>query len=343
MKRGWLPAMADTLILKDVSALSNLPGPSDVPGRNVLGAPAAEAEYRPALPQEVDDALSLILGSGAAPAALEQVREFEEFARMRGIDLANTWVAGADGRLAWALLPILSPGKTMMLLMPACRPESIDVGRLIEAICEHFASRGVYLAQALLDPADAPGRELFARRRFREMAELLYLQASIRRTSRPPALPTGFAWLNYSEDSHALFTRAIQDSYCDTLDCPGLNGLREIEDVVAGHKASGEFDPRFWFVLLERDLPHGVLLLNKVPRSESAELVYVGLAPAARGRGIGQLLMRQAQWAVKQMQLASIALAVDSRNQPALSLYYRNGFQRVGCRIALMRDLRESA
>ena len=75
------------------------------------------------------------------------------------------------------------------------------------------------------------------------------------------------------------------ESYQQSLDCPLLNGLREIGDVIAGHQASGEFNPRFWFVLSERDMPRGVVLLNRVPRTDTAELVYFGLAPAARGAG----------------------------------------------------------
>jgi ribosomal protein S18 acetylase RimI-like enzyme len=36
----------------------------------------------------------------------------------------------------------------------------------------------------------------------------------------------------------------------------------------------------------------------------------------------------------------NLSLAVDSRNQPALRLYYRHGMRRIGSRIALIRDLR---
>ena len=35
-----------------------------------------------------------------------------------------------------------------------------------------------------------------------------------------------------------------------------------------------------------------------------------------------------------------LSLAVDANNAPALRLYYRHGLQRVGSKIAMMRDLR---
>ena len=61
----------------------------------------------------------------------------------------------------------------------------------------------------------------------------------------------------------------------------------------------------------------------------------------ARGRGIGNLLVRHALAAVcNQMRLAKITLAVDSRNIPALKLYYRHGMQQIGTKTAMLRDLR---
>jgi hypothetical protein len=38
--------------------------------------------------------------------------------------------------------------------------------------------------------------------------------------------------------------------------------------------------------------------------------------------------------------LPRLCLAVDALNVPALKLYYRQGMQRVGSKLALMRDLR---
>jgi ribosomal protein S18 acetylase RimI-like enzyme len=40
------------------------------------------------------------------------------------------------------------------------------------------------------------------------------------------------------------------------------------------------------------------------------------------------------------MNVALLSLAVDARNAPALNLYYRHGLQRVGSKLALMKDLR---
>jgi mycothiol synthase len=335
--RHVLPKLADDVILKGVRVLSNFLGRGDGP------EPAGPVEYRPARADEVQPGLAMILGSGAAPAGHEQVLDFLQFASARGINVNDLWVVATKGKLVWGVLPIVNPGHTALLFAPPRRPADCDVAPLIDALCDHLGQRSVYLAQALLDPADNPGRAMMASLGFREMAELLYLQSNAPRALAPGELPDSFFWQTYSPQTHPLFAEAILDSYQQSLDCPGLNGLRDIEDVIAGHKASGEFNPRFWFVLMERDMPRGVVLLGRVPRTDAAELVYLGLARAARGRGLSDLMMRQALWAVREMNLSRLTLAVDSHNAPAIRLYYRHGMQRIGSKVALMRDLRPGA
>jgi ribosomal protein S18 acetylase RimI-like enzyme len=52
------------------------------------------------------------------------------------------------------------------------------------------------------------------------------------------------------------------------------------------------------------------------------------------------MLVRQALTTTAAAKLPRLSLAVDSRNEPALRLYYRHGMQRVCSKVALMRDLR---
>lgn len=291
---------------------------------------------RPARADEIHPALRLVLGSGGTPADHEQVVEFISLAHQRGINLSDIWVAERNGQIASALLPIVSPGRTMLVLMPIARGRDIAPGALLEEVCQRFGQRGVYLAQALLDPAEPAQEKLFAVHGFRRMAELLYLHGGVR-NAEFPELPEGMSWQTYSPQTHSLFAQAIISTYQNSLDCPGLNGLRNIEDVLAGHKASGEFDPRHWYLLTENGEGRGVLLLSRLVNSDSAELVYVGLATEARSRGLSDLLMRQAIAATAQMGRPRLALAVDSKNIPALRLYYRFGFAKAGSKVAMMR------
>ncbi len=291
------------------------------------------------------DGLRLILSAHGQLADNAQVLEFLQFAVARKIVLSDLWLAEADGRIIWAVLPIVSPGRTMLLLGPSHYPVAAGnnaPARLADAVCTHFSGRGVKLAQSLIEPADADARNLLQGVQFHPMAELEYLQANVRRSFPTPRLEAQLSWIRYTRETHPLFAGTIARTYQNSLDCPGLNGLRDMEDIIAGHKSSGEFDPSLWFLLTDSAAnkePLGVLLLSVMPRHEAMELVYVGLIPEARGRALGSLLIRQALAVTAASNLPKLSLAVDAGNSPALKLYHRHGFQHVGRKLAMMRIL----
>jgi ribosomal protein S18 acetylase RimI-like enzyme len=287
-------------------------------------------------------ALQMILGADGKLADESQAGEFLRFTASRGVPLSDLWLGEADGRLLWATLPIVSPGRTMLLLGASARwaksrPDAVSM--VIESVCRDFAQRDVQLAQVLIDPADQPTIDAYVAGGFARMAELLYLQRHIRRAHAPPPLPAPFAVHPYSDEAHAAFAAAIAVSYEDSLDCPPLNGVRSVEDIIAGHKSAGEFDPNDWFVVTHGDQAVAVLLLSRTIHGEGMELVYLGLSPQVRGFGIGDHLVRMAFARVLERKLSRLTLAVDSQNAPALRLYHRHGMQRVASKIAMMREL----
>src|SRR3954462_6521706 len=96
-----------------MSSLSNFLRPGDAhfdDGRDI--------DYRPVQRQEIEPALRLILASGGGPASDEQVLDFLAFALHRGIEVSGTWVAVRNGLILWALLPVVSPGRTMLMFSP---------------------------------------------------------------------------------------------------------------------------------------------------------------------------------------------------------------------------------
>ena len=70
----------------------------------------------------------------------------------------------------------------------------------------------------------------------------------------------------------------------------------------------------------------GVLILNPVPESAGWELCYVGLAPEARGQGLGADLTRTALREARFAGAGRMTLTVDRRNAPARRMYERLGF-----------------
>lgn len=332
------PLAPNRVILSPVGILSNS-------RESLAGTDAgigSTFEYRTARPAEIQAALRVMLG-GQGRGEERQVAEFREFAACRGIDIDEIQIAKATDSIAWALLPVISAGRTALLLGAGDPPPALSMeqsGALIERACARCASRGVDLVQVLLDPTDQRAICLFAAHGFGWIAELLYMQSAARSRAPRIVLPVSWQWETYGAQSHAAFAATVTASYQQSLDCPGLNGLRSIEDVIAGHKAGGEFDPRFWYLLRVNEEPAGVLLVNRVPRNDVAELVYLGVSPSARRKGVGEVLLRQAFAAAATLGARRLTLAVDSENEPAVRLYCRQGMQRLGSKVAMMRDLR---
>jgi mycothiol synthase len=306
------------------------------------GESPGELICRPAWRDELSAGLRIILAASSRPADDEQILDFLRLAVQRGIDLNRMWLAERKGKLLWALLPIVSPGRTMLLLAPSIAPpngEESAARTLIGRVVEHYSHQEVRLAQVLLDPSDSTAHRLFVASGFQRLAELVYLQKVVRGGEQPPALPPGTSLSTYSPETHDLFARTIVASYENSLDCPALNGLRNIEDVIAGHKATGEHDPRLWFLLSEGAEPAGALLLSRTPRTDALELVYLGVSHRFRGKGYGDLLVRHALAMAAREGLSRLTLAVDGQNPPALRVYYRNGLSRLCTRIALLKEL----
>ena len=204
---------------------------------------------------------------------------------------------------------------------------------------------GLVLLQAMLEPSDAAGKTVFAQAGLTQLATLTYMER------KPPASPPVVAFPNdvtleaYSAKAHGLFGQAITDSYKETLDCPALSGMRDVDDVIAGHKAVGPFDPQLWSLVLRRVSPDspprvaGCLLLSEIPARRALELVYLGLAPFARGQGLGRALMQRVLAIASRRHFDLATLAVDAANIPAVKLYRRCGYVSVAQRVAMVKRL----
>ena len=175
---------------------------------------------------------------------------------------------------------------------PANRSETADA--LLGELLELFVTQGLKIAQALLRPQD---------------------QGRFSAASRPPAFgtwPTCDTWsacrsngprpspLQSSPTSRpasaniARLKRVIEQTFEQTLDCPGLSEIRNTDDLLTEYRAIGQFDPALWLIVRQGESDIGCLLLANHPEASQWELVYVGIARGARGRGRGLEIVRRA-------------------------------------------------
>ena len=270
--------------------------------------------------------------------------EFMQVAVWRGLDLTSIWVvADAKDRLHWAVLPMPLAGRaTLLMVPPRLRPslQSRHVSESIAGSLIESGRRGVTLAQVLLDPEHRAVQRAVVESGFEEIAELVYLGRQVRNPINGRILPDKYRLWRYDQSTHFRFGRCIERTYVDSLDCPRLNGRRATEDIIDGHKAAGEFDPELWMLLSDvDDNDLGVLLLNRLQGRAGYELVYIGLTPEARGKGIADCLIRTALNALAAEGGGQIVTACDASNGPARKLYHRHGFAHLYARRALVKEL----
>lgn len=312
----------------------------------------ATIQIRPAGPTETRTALrfSLATADRRDAAALERhVTAFIEYARAMSLDLSLQWFCESGGRPIAACTCLVSPGRTAMLLLPSAGRPGLDeraLDHLIAHAADEMESRGVRLFQSLIEVDDTIRQAALQRAGFREIAVLLYLErpAVGARASRKPDLPDSMAarpcrWISYTAADDDVFARLIEATYIDGLDCPGLSELRDIDDVIEGHKHAGRFDSRRWSLLLCDEHPAGCILFAENPLRPAVELVYMGVHPDFRRQSVGRYILDWGLHGACADGITAVTLAVDAGNAPARRLYDRAGFRQTMRRRAMIRPL----
>jgi len=286
------------------------------------------------------EALELAFAELDPEERAQQIAFFHRLAGPANRPPQGPYVATRSGRLVGAIYWQLQPGKAGTIWPPGLRAGGqVAAGELVRAACESLAHHGAQIVQCLLRPGSQAAGERLEAAGFDHLAELYYmvsLPADFPQS--PPSTPLVFE--PYTPEAHARFAAVLAATYKGTQDCPRLNGVRAIDDVLAGYQASGDFDPARWLLVRGvalasrqcapggdpvRDV--GCLILADYPNQGNYELVYMGLLPEVRGNRWGAVIARYAQWRARAAGRERLVLAVDASNQPALAMYSRVGFR----------------
>jgi len=174
----------------------------------------------------------------------------------------------------------------------------------------------------------------------RHLASLDYMERPINGSPLPQAsLPDGIELAAWDPADRGMLEALLVETYVETLDCPGLAQMRTPADIVDGHLAAGDHDPSLWTIARSHGRPVGALLLSPSPQTDSVEVIYLGIAAEARGRGLGRALLAHGLGLVADRPERMMALAVDARNTPATALYARTGFRTLRRREAFVAHL----
>jgi mycothiol synthase len=291
--------------------------------------------------EDVVNALRLIFRNSPEPTQSFQVAAIRDeierspkanrillWFRRGGPPIGAVWAQIRSGRVA-ALWP---PG----LVDP---DEPGIATALVTAVLSKAAEAGVRLVQFLLDDRIAEADWLIECG-FKKAANLLYLVCP--RARFPSRRPRGrlifepiceLSTTAMTQDKSARLAHIIERTYEKSLDCPVLQGVRSVEDVIAGYQGTGDFNPSRWFFVRHprRESDIGCLLLTEHLLVLRAEIIYMGILPEERGNGWGLEIVRYAQWLARRPVAHAankeLGLAVDAANQPAVDAYLRAGFE----------------
>lgn len=302
------------------------------------------------------DAAASRLVARANPPRADAGRLFLESARRHRIDLTNMWVSVSGDQSAairsvrQVALAVPGAGRTAMFFTttPAPGPECAE---LSEVVLAAGGAAGERLGQALLEPDETTIAESLTLAGFTRLADLAYLRmtlpsqrAASQTAPAPLELPPGVEATTWRAGDEEDLIAALDRSYIDTLDCPELCALRTTRDTYESHRATGgagAFDPGLWWIVRVNGAPEGALLLSPCPEQGHVELVYLGLSPVLRGRGVATALLRHGldTLARRTRPERMVTCAVDQRNAPAKRLYASAGFREFAARSAYVRRL----
>ncbi len=295
-------------------------------------------------------------------------RRFLMTTKAQGVDLRCFFASvGEDGGVREAALCVPGAGRTGMFFtsQPGSSAREGELSRVIDAACGVAvgrSGRGAAIAQALLLPSEGGAERAFSGSGFTKLAKLAYLRRRAR-AGREEALAEPWGSAIGSErvevsgvsviravaipasERDGRFISGLSRSYEATKDCPLLCDIRDPADVLESHQAVGELDWSLWWLIEEGGEALGAMLWNVMSRGKtpgtggSAELVYMGVAPTLRGRGLGRGLLSYALAELQSRGVTEATCAVDLSNDAACGLYDAFGFRRFAERVAYVKKL----
>ncbi len=232
-----------------------------------------------------------------------------------------------------------NPGRTALLLQSPHDARGVDETALVEllrAACTASLEANIAFVQAMVDPENPAETDVLVRAGFEKLAELLFMRLDLSSRVAPDsaAKNPALAWRNYGQFDEAELGRVIESTYVDSCDCPRLCSLRDIAEVIAGHKSGGLARPDAWWIVDVDGVAAGCILVNDYAQSLSGDVAYLGVVPASRGMGLSREMLRRSAEKARKRGLKSLTLAVDADNLFARRVYDSEGFEELHRRLA---------
>ena len=263
-------------------------------------------------------------------------------AEWESVPVGFGWFQIQSDGIALLCLPIVRPPGT-----PAFQPEVQQ--KLMHHILDILRDEEVWLAQVALEVVSLADQDLLEEHHFQKIADIQLMQldlnslegdsrgreASAKKTEEE--MEAGFTEENIfamfspsCEASQDRFASLIDRTYVGSKDCPAILPYRYGSQAIRSHTLVGSILPDQWRIYGQKQQIIGVTLMNELVSDELWEVVYCGLVPEARGRGLGFKMLSHALESAKLNGVKRVQLGVDLENEPAVRLYQKLGFRETG-------------
>jgi len=245
------------------------------------------------------------------------------------LSLEGLLVAHLRAQAVASLLYLRQPDESVSLILPQLNPGNPDAQHAHACLMAELVAQvdqiGATYTQCLLDRSETTAATLLKNHGFRCVTQLEFRGRELSGKLPEPVQElqaTSFASRQHRED----FVAVIEATYENSLDCVALKGRRSAEQALANHRSAGVFDPELWTLYHNGQTWVGVLLANRHPAQQAAEVVYMGVVAGHRGQGLGRDVLLTAMRQLSTAGVERIFLAVDSGNQYATLVYDQLGF-----------------
>ncbi len=326
------------------------PSPSPSTGEGRGEGDAAHSGIHPSPPTPLPQGARGV--SSYSPSPREESHQLPRsvvFEACRGEQLLGAiWVQRQPGRTA-----SFEPARVIEKAVETPVVAEQVVQALMQQAITFAIEGGARMFQTLLETDVGTDARRLQEAGFQHAAELLYLVSDCRAfPESAPAESLEFEPLGpdtrpcaenspvqlFDRHSFNRLAEIVQRTYVGTLDCPQLDGVRPIDEILEGYRAVGQFNSAHWLLVRRDGRDVGCLLLAEHAQG-TWELVYMGLISGVRGHGWGLDVVRHAQWLARGGAAQRMVLAVDAKNAPAIAMYAAAGFETWDRRSAWLKIL----
>ena len=186
---------------------------------------------------------------------------------------------------------------------------------------------GLRVVKTVLEGNDLQTAALLKENGFPKAASLHYMSVSTQTVLKAPVADAFVSFIHTEELAPERLEIVFSQVEKHSLDCPEFHGMFTAQEALQGFYRQDVHAPAHWYLVRCEGADAGVLLLAPHTESTNWELMYMGLVPAWRGRGLGSQVVKEALHRAREAGMEEVILAVDERNTPARQLYEQFGFR----------------